>query len=122
MPSDVLAEKVNSGRLHAEPACQAYPAYAPARSEAVEHAADLLLQAERPVCVAGGGAVTSGMAEMTALAEALAWPWVPPSVARGHREDHPSAWRRRRQRRPAYANTLLAEADLILYVGCKTDS
>jgi acetolactate synthase-1/2/3 large subunit len=126
LPSDVLAEKAGVGRLHADPACQTYPAYRTRPDpEAVEHAADLLLRAERPVCVAGGGAVTSGAwAELTALAEALGMAVGTSICGKGAiAEDHPLSLGVVGDNggRP-YANTLLAEADLILYVGCKTDS
>ncbi len=75
--------------------------------------------------VAGGGAVISGAwAELTALAEALGAPVGTSICGKGAiAEDHPLSLGVVGDNggRP-YANRLLAEADLILYVGCKTDS
>lgn len=126
LPSDVLAEKAGAGQLHAEPACRTYPAYRTRPDpEAVDRAAELLLQAKRPVCVAGGGAVTSGAwAELTALAEAVGMAVGTSICGKGAiAEDHPLSMGVVGDNggRP-YANALLAEASLILYAGCKTDS
>ncbi len=126
LPMDVLAEQVDALPLHAEKPCQVYPAYRTRPDPAaVEEAADLLLQADQPVIVAGGGAVTSGAwAELTALAEALGAPVGTSICGKGAiAEDHPLSMGvvGSNGRRP-YANSVLRAADLILYVGCKTDS
>lgn len=126
LPMDVLDEEVSAPLLHAEEPCRDYPAYRTRPDPAaVERAADLLLQARQPVIVAGGGVVTSGAwAELTALAEALGAPVGTSICGKGAiAEDHPLSLGvvGSNGRRP-YANALLQAADLILYVGCKTDS
>jgi acetolactate synthase-1/2/3 large subunit len=126
LPSDVLAKEVSSPLLYGQAASDHYPAYRTRPDPAaVDQAADLLLRASRPVIVAGGGAVISGAwAELTALAEALGAPAGTSIGGKGAiAEDHPLSLGVVGDNggRP-YANRLLAEADLILYVGCKTDS
>jgi len=126
LPMDVLADEVDAPSLHAEEPCRSYPAYRTRPDpSAVERAAGLLLQARQPVIVAGGGVVTSGAwAELTALAEALGAPVGTSICGKGAiAEDHPLSLGvvGDNGARP-YANALLRAADLILYVGCKTDS
>jgi len=126
LPVDVLAEGGSDFSLHAEEPCQRYPAYRTRPDPAaVERAADLLAQARHPVAVAGGGAVTSGAwAELTALAEALGMAVGTSICGKGAiAEEHPlSMGVVGSNGRRTYANELLQTADLILYVGCKTDS
>ena len=126
LPMDVLADEVDAPSLHAEEPSRSYPAYRTRPDpSAVERAAGLLLQARQPVIVAGGGVVTSGAwAELTALAEALGAPVGTSICGKGAiAEDHPLSLGvvGDNGARP-YANALLRTADLILYVGCKTDS
>jgi acetolactate synthase-1/2/3 large subunit len=126
LPMDVLARTVEAPSLHAEAACRAYPAYRTRPDPAaVEKAAALLAAARRPVIVAGGGAVTAGAwAELAALAEAAGAPVGTSICGKGAiAEDHPFSLGvvGGNGGRP-YANAFLAEADLVLYVGCKTDS
>jgi len=126
LPMDVLTAEAGATLFHAEEPCQKYPAYRTRPDPAaVDQAADLLVQAEQPVIVAGGGAVISAAwAELAALAEALGAPVGTSICGKGAIcEDHPlsvgvvgdNGSRR-------YASALLQTADLILYVGCKTDS
>ncbi len=126
LPADVLAGCVDGPLLHAEPACRHYPSYRTRPDPAaVEAAAAMLLQAERPVIVAGGGAVISGAwAELTALAEALGAAVGTSICGKGAiAEHHPLSLGvvGNNGSRP-YANEQVHAADLILYVGCKTDS
>jgi acetolactate synthase-1/2/3 large subunit len=126
LPMDVLADQVEAHPLHAQEVCQHYPTYRTRPDpEAVERAAALLAQASQPVIVAGGGAVTSGAwAELTDLAEALGAAVGTSICGKGAiAEDHPLSLGvvGSNGRRP-YANAVLEAADLILYVGCKTDS
>lgn len=126
LPMDVLADEVDVPSLHAEEPCRGYPAYRTRPDPtAVQRATDLMLQARQPVIVAGGGAVTSGAwAELTALAEVLGAPVGTSICGKGAiAEDHPLSLGvvGGNGGRP-YANALLRAADLILYVGCKTDS
>jgi acetolactate synthase-1/2/3 large subunit len=126
LPMDVLADEVSAPPLHAEAPCRTYPAY-PTHPDpaAVERAADLLSQATQPVIVAGGGVVTAtAWTELTALAETLGAPVGTSICGKGAiAEDHPLSLGvvGSNGRRP-YANDVLQAADLILYVGCKTDS
>lgn len=126
LPSDVLSAEAETTWLHAEEPCKSYPAYRTRPDPvAVERAADLLLQAKQPVIVAGGGAVISGAwAELTALAEALTAPVGTSICGKGAIcEAHPLSLGVVGDNggRP-YANAWIQAADLILYVGCKTDS
>jgi len=126
LPMDVLSMEAEVGSLHAEPACRTYPAYRTRPDPAVvESAANLLTQARRPFIVAGGGVVTAqAWAQLTSLAEALGAPVGTSICGKGAiAEDHPLSVGvvGSNGRRP-YANLLLAGADLIFYVGCKTDS
>jgi acetolactate synthase-1/2/3 large subunit len=126
LPMDISDEEAEAPLLHADEACRTYPAYRTRPdSAAVQKAADLLLQAESPVIVAGGGAVISrAWPEITALAEALDIPVGTSITGKGSISEvhslslgvvgsngaHP------------YGNAILESADLILYIGCKTDS
>jgi len=126
LPMDVLAEEVEAPSLHAEAACRHYPAYRTRPDPAaVTQAAGLLRQARRPVIVAGGGVLLSGAwAELAALAELLGAPVGTSICGKGAiSEFHPLSLGvvGGNGARP-YANAVLRAADLILYVGCKTDS
>src|SRR5260221_4706824 len=73
LPEDVLIEEASSTAIYAEPACRCYPSYrTQAPSDSLEEMLDALLAAQRPVIVAGGGAVLSGAwDEITRIAETL---------------------------------------------------
>lgn len=126
LPMDILDEEVEAPLLHAEEACRTYPAYRTRPDPAaVQKAADLLLQAQSPVIVAGGGVVTSqAWPEITALAEALDIPVGTSITGKGSiSEDHPlSLGVVGGNGARTYGNAILESADLILYIGCKTDS
>jgi acetolactate synthase-1/2/3 large subunit len=126
LPHDILAEEIGSPQVQTQVECQTYPAFRtrPA-SESVEQAIELLWKAKRPVLIAGGGAVISqAWDEITQLAEALTMPVGTSINGKGSiAEDHPLSIGvvGGNGARP-YANRYLASADLVLYVGCKTDS
>ena len=127
LPEDVLEESVGAhASFHAEEACSTYPAYrSSADPEAVAQAAGLLLQARRPVIVAGGGATISGAwHELTALAELLSIPVGTSINGQGSiAETHPlSLGVIGGNGARSYANEIVMAADLVVYVGCKTDS
>jgi acetolactate synthase-1/2/3 large subunit len=96
------------------------PAFRPEpEPDAVHAAARLLAEAERPIIVAGGGVIWSGAeAELAELAERLGIPVATSLNAKAAlRDDHPlnvgvpgtySRW---------CANRILAEADLVFFVG-----
>ena len=100
-----------------------YPAYRPEpQAESVSAAAAMLENAERPVIVAGGGAMSSSAGpEITKLAEMLSIPVATALNGKGTiLENHPlslgvvgsySRW---------CANRVVAEADLVLFVGSHT--
>lgn len=127
-PQEVMNSEVPEGDrdIYAEPACTSYPSYRQrAERSELERAVDLLLSAERPVIVAGGG-VTNANAheELLALAEMLGAPVGTTITGKGAiPENHPLAigvvgdngYR-------DYANDLVARADLLFYIGCKTGS
>jgi acetolactate synthase-1/2/3 large subunit len=126
LPMDILDEEVEAPLLHAEEACHTYPSYRTRPDPAaVQKAAERLLQAESPVIVAGGGAVTSqAWPEITALAEALDIPVGTSITGKGSiSEAHPlSLGVVGSNGSRTYGNAVLESADLILYIGCKTDS
>jgi acetolactate synthase-1/2/3 large subunit len=126
LPMDILNEETEDPLLHAEEACRTYPAYRTRPDPAaVEKTAELLLQAESPIIVAGGGAVTSqAWPEITALAEALDIPVGTSITGKGSiSEDHPlSLGVVGSNGARTYGNAILESADLIFYIGCKTDS
>jgi acetolactate synthase I/II/III large subunit len=127
LPEDVLEERVGErASFHAEAACRTFPAYrTAAEPAAIAEAARLLVSAKRPVVVAGGGAAISGAwLELTALAEALSMPVGTSINGQGSMaEAHPLSLGvvGGNGARP-YANEVVALADLVLFVGCKTDS
>ncbi|NLE76819.1 MAG: thiamine pyrophosphate-binding protein [Chloroflexi bacterium] len=99
------------------PSSRAYPA-----PDDVERAAALLSQAQRPLILAGGGVQVSGaQAPLRALAEAAGIPVATTVSGKGAlAENSPlSAGVAGSQYGDPCANALLAEADLVLLVGCK---
>jgi acetolactate synthase-1/2/3 large subunit len=126
LPEDVLTEPVYEGQFQAEPACLCYPAYRTSPDPAsVREAVELLIRAKRPVIVAGGGAaISAASAELTELAELLSLPVGTSINGQGSiNVDHPLSLGvvGGNGARP-YANDVVAAADFVLFVGCKTDS
>ena len=127
-PQEVLNAEIPGGEadVYAEDACRFYPTFRVRceRSE-VDRAAEFLVAAERPVIVAGGGAINArAWHELTELAELLDAPVGTSISGKGAiAETHPLAigvvgdngYR-------DYANEIVAEADLLFYVGNKTGS
>lgn len=126
LPEDVLEEECSSSDIYADAACRVYPAYrTQAPREALEAMLDHLARAQRPIIVAGGGALLSGAAdEITRLAEMLHIPVATTINGKGSiNEMH--EWSvgviGGNGARP-YANQLLAESDCIFYLGSKVNS
>ena len=126
LPEDVLKEELASPDIYAELACRQFPSYrTQAPRSSLEAMLDTLLTAQRPMIVAGGGAVLSGAwDEITRLAELLAIPVATTINGKGSiNEMHP--WSvgviGGNGGRP-YANQLLAESDCIFYLGTKVNS
>ena len=91
----------------------------------VQRAADAIARAERPVIVAGGGVVTSGAwDELTTLAEGLNIPVATSINGKGSiAETSPvSIGIVGGNGARAYTNDVVANADLVIYVGSRTDS
>lgn len=126
LPEDILHEEAAGASVYAEAECQGYPAYrTSADPAAVRQAADLLLGAENPVFVAGGGVVSSrAWQELTALAQFLGAPVATTIVGKGSIDEcHPlSIGVIGGNGGRDYANELLAAADLLFYIGANTDS
>ena len=126
LPEDVLIEEAQHQALYAEPACRHYPSYrTQAPRDSLAKMLDALLEAKRPLIVAGGGAVLSGAwDEITSIAETMAIPVATTINGKGSiNEMH--AWSvgviGGNGGRP-YANQLLAEADCLFYLGTKVNS
>jgi len=125
IPKDVLDGKVEA-KIRAEEECTAYPSRRNHPDPtAVGKAAKLMVKAERPVIVVGGGAIISqAWGEVTELAELLGVPVGTTLTGKGAiREDHPLSLGvvGDNGARP-YANKAVEEADLVLFIGCKTGS
>jgi acetolactate synthase-1/2/3 large subunit len=126
LPEDVLMEEAPPLAIYAEPACRRYPSYrVQAPRNSLVKILDALLVAQRPLIVAGGGAVLSGAwDEITRFAEILAIPVATTINGKGSiNEMH--AWSvgviGGNGGRP-YANQLMAEADCLFYLGTKVNS
>ncbi len=124
LPKDVLGQDVSeAAAIYAEEACARWPAYRtrPAAAD-VERLARGLLAAERPVIIAGGGAVSSGaFAELLTVAELLNAPVATTINGKGAiAETHCLSLGviGGNGGRP-YANQVVQEADLVLFVGTK---
>ncbi len=99
------------------------PPFRPAaEQEAVAQALHLLMQAERPVIVAGGGVTASdARSELMALAEKLAIPVATALNAKAmFPPDHPLAVGVPGSYSRACANQILCEADLVFFIGSHT--
>ncbi len=123
VPEDVChaTQGYDEGAFAADPAYQAAPALR-CRPDAVaiERAARALSEARRPMVLAGGGVHLSGAADtLAAFARALNLPVAHTMTGKGAVActDPLSAGLFGRYDR--IANTLIAEADLLLVVGCK---
>jgi acetolactate synthase-1/2/3 large subunit len=126
LPKDVLGDQLSGPLADADAECTKFPAYRTRPDpELVQKAAKLLREADRPVMVCGGGVLISGAwQEATALAEYLDMPVATSITGKGSiAEDHPlSLGVVGDNGGREYAHDFLLEADLILYVGCRTDS
>ncbi|WP_432039182.1 thiamine pyrophosphate-binding protein [Streptomyces cucumeris] len=114
IPQDVLLAPVAVPPVSA---LRAEPRPLPPRPELIEHTAELLRDAERPVILAGGGVVRSGAREeLRALAERLDAPVATTFGGKGAFPwDHPlslQSWLEDR-----HTTTFLEDADVLLVVG-----
>src|SRR5215211_7565632 len=126
LPTDVLEGETPDASVYGVPEFGAAPAMRTVPDQAlVERAAAELAAASRPVIVAGGGVLTSGAwNELTALAERLNVPVATSINGKGsiaETSDVAIGVIGGNGARP-YANVCLSDADLVLYVGSRTDS
>jgi acetolactate synthase-1/2/3 large subunit len=106
-----------------EEAFTRYPAFRPEpEAAAVERAARAIAAAQRPVIVAGGGArISSAAAEVVALAEKLSIPVATSVNGKGTILDsHPLSVGVVGSYSARCANQVVAEADLVIYIGSHT--
>lgn len=126
MPADVLAAEVDPQAVYGVPEFGSAPA-APGRADtaSVESAARLIRNAQRPVIVAGGGVVLSrAWGALTRLAELGSIPVGTSINGKGSIvETHPLSLGvvGGNGARP-YANQIVANCDLLILVGTRTDS
>lgn len=126
LPADVLDGETPDGTVWGVPEFGSAPALRtrPDRT-LVQRAADALIRAERPVIVAGGGVVTGGAWDaLTALAEGLNVPVGTSINGKGSiAETSPvSIGIVGGNGARSYANAWVTAADLVLFVGSRTDS
>lgn len=126
IPSDVLEGEVDSSLIYAQPRFGVFPGcrVKPSEEDLIE-AANLLSKARRPVMVCGQGALySSAWDEIFALAEYWKIPVGTTINGKGaFPETHPlsiGVVGARGGRK--WSNSLLKEADLVLFVGTSTDS
>ena len=126
LPTDTLEGETPDASVYGIPDF----AHAPAlrtRPDAtlVQRAADAIANAARPVIVAGGGVLTSGAwDELTALAEALDIPVATSINGKGSiaETSRVSIGIVGGNGARAYTNTTVAGADLVIFIGSRTDS
>ncbi|MBL8806103.1 MAG: thiamine pyrophosphate-binding protein [Rhodospirillales bacterium] len=126
LPYDVQKDAVDEADVWAEPAHARFPARRAGPDPAdVEKVAKALADAKRPVIVVGGGVVIAdAFAELRALAERLDAPVLTTISGQGAIEDtHPlSAGVVGSNGGTLPTRALVAEADLVLFVGCRAGS
>jgi acetolactate synthase-1/2/3 large subunit len=126
LPTDVLEGETPDTSVFGVPEFGSAPAARIIPDQSlIERAAAELAAATRPVIVAGGGVLTSGAwSELTSLAESLNIPVATSINGKGsiaETSDVAIGVVGGNGARP-YANSCLADADLVLYVGSRTDS
>ncbi|MEM2927016.1 MAG: thiamine pyrophosphate-binding protein [Candidatus Bathyarchaeia archaeon] len=122
LPLDVQKEFIEDGEPP-KPDALRIPKSPKPEDRLLESAASLLLGSERPLMILGGGAHYSpseASKEALALAEHLAMPVVTTFNGRGaFPEDHPLSAGRMGVHARDYTDSTIAEADVILAVGCR---
>jgi acetolactate synthase-1/2/3 large subunit len=119
MPMDVQAETADATAL--QPAERRASGRVRPDPQEIDRAAALILKAERPVILAGGGCLRAdASAELRALAEFLSAPVVTTMMSKGvFPEDHPLCAQHTGACGTSCGNTLTATADVILAVGTR---
>jgi acetolactate synthase-1/2/3 large subunit len=127
-PAEVMAGQMNSGKaaIYAEDECRRYPAYRTrGNADQIKQLADLLIAAQRPVIITGGGAVHSRSGDtIKSVAELLSIPVVTTISGQGIMpDDHPLALGVIGDNGfHPHAHKAIDESDTLLYVGCKMGS
>ena len=126
LPSDVLEGETPDGSVYGAPDFGRAPALRTRPDPAlIQRAADAIARAERPVIVAGGGVLTSGAwDELTALAEGLNIPVATSINGKGSIAETStvSLGVVGGNGARAYGNACVAAADLVVFIGTRTDS
>jgi acetolactate synthase-1/2/3 large subunit len=120
LPKDILATKV-AVDLHSKETFAGYkPNIKPNRVQ-IKRAAEVLVNAERPLILAGGGVIDAGATEeLRYLAEFLGAPVVTTLLGKGAiPEDHPFALGMAGMHGRIYANKAINECDALLAVGTR---
>ncbi len=122
LPADMLRSSSDGGPVYKERAFGHVPSLRTAPpAETVKSLVDALLQAERPVLIAGNGVLISqAWDEVQALAETLRLPVATSMGGKGAiREDHELALGVIGRYSRKVANDIVREADLALVIGCR---
>ncbi len=126
LPTDTLEGETPDGSVYGDPTFGTCPSLRNrADATLVDRAARMIEASRRPVIVAGGGVLTSGASDaLTAYAEALGIPVATSINGKGSiAETSPvaagvvggnGAW--------SFTNDLVANADLVIFTGSRTDS
>ncbi|MBO0892104.1 MAG: thiamine pyrophosphate-binding protein, partial [Acidothermales bacterium] len=122
VPADIMQAPLDADGVYREPEFGVVPGLrsAPPR-ETAGRIVDAILEAERPIVLAGNGVLLSGAAEeLTELAEALSLPVVTSNGGKGSiREDHDLSVGLIGRYSRKVANEVATEADLVLVVGSR---
>lgn len=121
VPMNMFAADAGDVPIYAEPQFMQYPATRPAPDQYdIEQACKLLLEADRPVVVAGSGVVFSGAwGELTRISETLHLPVATSMGGKGSiAETHPNSLGLVGRYSRKSANEIVSEADLVLAIGC----
>jgi acetolactate synthase-1/2/3 large subunit len=122
LPQDLMRRELNDREVAYWPDPRQFPGTKPSSDKvpgaAIRQAADLLIRSERPIILAGGGALWAGAAaEIAALAERLDAPVITSLNGKGLLDErHP---RSLGHARSARAKTALPHADAMIAVGCR---
>ena len=122
IPEDVGHAAVPDGALRRRARSGVYPQHRPAPDpEALGEAARLIREARRPALLVGGGALASGAGrEVRALAEYLRAPVTTTITGKGIMEEtHRQVYGVTGSMGNPVSNQIVAEADLVLFIGCK---
>jgi acetolactate synthase-1/2/3 large subunit len=126
LPTDALEGETPDDSVYGVPEFRSAPAMRTRPDpDLVQRAADAIAQAERPVIVAGGGVLTSkAWDELTLFAERLNIPVATSINGKGSISEtsQVSVGLVGGNGARAYTNALVAESDLVIFIGSRTDS